>query len=413
MNLAERRGLRLFTLCALFFAQGIPWGFMAITLPAYLAKGGLSEAALGTVYAMSYWPFVFKFLGGPLIDTVTIPRLGRRRPWIIAAQAMMAVTVGGLLLVRDVQADYELLVVVILTHTVFNALQNVAVDALAIDLLDANERGRANGFMYGSKYAGGIVGGSGMGFVLGHWSFDAAIVIQIVVLAAILVLPLMVRERAGHEPERRHEPREVARALGRVFRLRSPILAAVMMLVQSIASGVLGAVAPVLFMKHLGWKPDEYSELLGGPGVAVGFAGSLLAGVIADKVGHRRLAALACLVLGAGWMTFALGQAWWSHHWFIYALAIVEPLAQSMMIVASWSVCMSVSLKQTAATQFAAYTSLTSCSTIIGAQLLVGHATTWWTYQGIYAVAAVFQIATIALLPFIDPEQVRRELPAG
>lgn len=412
MNLAERRGLRLFTLCALFYAQGIPWGFMAITLPAYLAKGGLSEAALGTVYAMSYWPFVFKFLGGPLIDTFTIPRLGRRRPWIIGAQGMMAVTIGGLLLVRDVQADYGLLVVVILTHTVFNALQNVAVDALAIDLLDPDERGRANGFMYGSKYAGGLVGGLGMGFVLGHWGFNAAVVIQIVVLSAILVLPLIVRERAGHAPER-PEPKQVARALGRVFRLRSPILAAVMMLVQSIASGVLAAVAPVLFMKHLGWTPQAYSELTGGPGLLVGFIGSMTAGAIADKVGHRRLAALASVVLAAGWLTFALGQAWWMDHRFIWGLAIIEPLAQSMMIVASWSVCMSVSLKQTAATQFAAYTSLTSGSIIIGSQLLVGPATTWWTYQGIYAVAAVFQIATIALLPFIDPEQVRRELPAG
>ena len=413
MNLAERRGLRLFTLCALFFAQGIPWGFMAITLPAYLAKGGLSEAALGTVYAMSYWPFVFKFVWGPAIDSVTIPRLGRRRPWIIAAQAMMAVTVGGLLLVRDVQADYELLVIVILTHTVFNAIQNVAVDALAIDLLDPDERGRANGFMYGSKYAGGIAGSLGLGFALGHWGFDTAIAIQIVLLAAILVLPLIVRERAGHAAEKPHDARAIARALGRVFRLRSPILAAVMMLVQSIASGVLAAVAPVLFMKHLGWTPQAYSELTGGPGLFIGFLGSMTAGAVADKVGHRRLAALACLVLGAGWMTFALGQAWWTDHRFIWGLAIIEPLAQSMMIVASWSVCMNVSLKQTAATQFAAYTSLTSLSTILGAEFLVGHVTTWWTYQGIYAIAAAFQIATIALLPFIDPEQVRRELPAG
>ena len=30
-SLAERRGLRLFTLSVLFFAQGIPWGFMAIS----------------------------------------------------------------------------------------------------------------------------------------------------------------------------------------------------------------------------------------------------------------------------------------------------------------------------------------------------------------------------------------------
>ena len=38
VSLAERRWLRLFTLCVLYVAQGIPWGFMATTLPGYLTE---------------------------------------------------------------------------------------------------------------------------------------------------------------------------------------------------------------------------------------------------------------------------------------------------------------------------------------------------------------------------------------
>src|SRR5690242_11133519 len=151
-------------------------------MPAYLSSRGFDERTLGLVYAMSYWPYVFKWLGGPLIDLVQIPRLGRRRPWIIFAQAMMAATALALIAVHDPAESVGLLVVLVLTHTVFNALQNVAVDALAIDLLDKSERGRANGFMYGAKYAGGIVGASGLGFVLGKFGFATAIVAQVALL---------------------------------------------------------------------------------------------------------------------------------------------------------------------------------------------------------------------------------------
>ena len=43
----------------------------------------------------------------------------------------------------------------IFLHNVFNSLQDVSVDALAVDLLPEDERGKANGLMFGSKYLGG------------------------------------------------------------------------------------------------------------------------------------------------------------------------------------------------------------------------------------------------------------------
>ena len=76
MSLAERRWLRLFTLCVLYVAQGIPWGFMATTLPAYLAKHGVKD--IGAVMAMTTLPYSFKWIWGPIIDAFTIPRFGRR-----------------------------------------------------------------------------------------------------------------------------------------------------------------------------------------------------------------------------------------------------------------------------------------------------------------------------------------------
>jgi PAT family beta-lactamase induction signal transducer AmpG len=352
---------------------------------------------------------VFKWLAGPLIDAVTIPRFGRRRPWIVFAQAMMAVTLAALVIVRDPADASTLLLALVLLHTVFNAIQNVAVDGLAIDLIDPEERGRVNGFMYGSKWAGGIVGGAGMAAVTAHFGFDAAIAMQVVLLVAILMLPLLVHERSGPPPPR-PEPREMWRAFARIYRLRSPWLALLSMLLASIAGGVLSVAAPRLFEKQLGWTAEEYAVLGGGIGLFIGFVGSITGGMLADIIGHRLLAAIASLVMALGWIVFALGEPWWNHRVFIYAIGIGEPFTNAILIVSLWSVCMSVSLKRTAATQFAAYTSLTSLSVIIGTQLLAGRLMEHWSYQHIYIAAGLFQGATVVILPFIDPGQVRREL---
>lgn len=402
--------MRLATLTLLFFAQGIPWGFFAISMPAYAAQRGLGAAGVGALFAMSYWPYVFKWIGGPIIDSFTIPRFGKRRPWIVFAQLMMAATMAGLLAIDDPVAQVSLLTSLILVHTIFNALQNVAVDALAIDLLPPAERGKANGFMYGAKYVGGIVGGAGMGAVTHWWSFHAAIAIQVVILLTIAVVPLLVKERSGEAP-RHAKASEVLRTLRQVFRLRTPLLCAALMVLAMITSGVLQTIGPVLFMQGLHWDQSTYTAFTGGPGLAIGAFGAGVAGYLADKLGHRRLVAFAMVAMGLAWLVFGLGRAYWNDTTFIFTLWCIEPFTQATMIVALYTVCMDASVKRTAATQFAAYTSLQNLGTILGTQFIGPRMSSALEYYAIYILCAAFQIALILVLPLIDPTQTRRELP--
>lgn len=409
MSLAERRWLRLFTLCVLYCAQGIPWGFMAITLPAYLAERGLDAAAVGGAMAMTTLPYAFKWVWGPILDVFTIPSLGRRRPWILLAQGMMAATVGALILIPDLTADLELLMWMVLIHTVFNSLQDVAVDALAVDLLDEEERGRANGFMYASKYAGGVLGGAGMATLIGMYGLRTALSAQTIVLLAIMLVPLLVRERSGPPPA---SPRfgALLGSLVKAFTLRSSLVLAALMLVANLATGMLTANASVLFTQRLGWTDTEYAQLTGGPGLVIGLGGAVLGGLLADKVGHRRLAAIGSVMMAAGWLAFALAEPWWDSRAVIYGLFWIVPLALSVMTVSLFALCMDVSWPRIAATQFTAYMALSNLSTTNGFRL-AGPASEVWDYQGLYLVAAALQLGATLLLPLIDPHQTRTTLP--
>ena len=408
MSLAERRRLRLFTLCMLYVAQGIPWGFMATTLPVYLGARGVSQEALGTALAMTTLPYGFKWMWGPIVDAFTIPSLGRRRPWIVFAQAMMALTVIAMLAIPDVTIDLRLLAWMILIHTVFNALQDVAVDALAVDQLDEHERGRANGLMYASKYLGGLIGGMGMAAVIQWSGLETALAVQTAILLAIMMLPLLIRERSGPPPPRTPFW-SIAPALAQAFSIRSTVVTAVLMMTVNLATGILGPSAVVLYTQRLKWKEFEYTALVGGIGLAAGLAGSVGAGFVADRIGHRRMAAGASVALASGWFAFALLEPWWAYDAIGYGCAIFEALAQSTMSVALFALCMGVSWPRIGATQFTTYMALLNFSTTIGYR--IGSELSGWSFQRIYLFAAILQLGVTALLPFIDPTETRRKLP--
>ena len=411
MSLAERRWLRLFTLCALYVAQGIPWGFTATTIPAYLAERGLDNAAVGGALAMTTLPYSFKWVWGPIIDAFTLPRFGRRRPWIVFAQGMMALTILSLILIPDLTTDLKMLAWIVLIHTVFNSMQDVAVDALAVDVLDENERGRANGFMYASKYAGGAIGGGGMAAIVAATNLETALIVQTVILLAIMMVPLLLRE-TDKPLEVRPKLGEVLRGLVEVFSVRSALITALLMLTANFALGILTANGFVLFTQELTWSQEKYTSLVGGLGLLAGFGGSIIGGWLADLLGRRKLAAIAALSMAGGWLIFGSASAYWDHDVFVYSMAIFEALCTSIMTVTLFALCMDVSWARIGASQFTAYMALANFSTTAGFRFS-STLTSWLDgdYSRCYIVAGAIQIAITGWLLAIDPKQTARELP--
>jgi PAT family beta-lactamase induction signal transducer AmpG len=104
----------------------------------------------------------------------------------------------------DLPAQLGLLTGVLLIHNSFGAMQDVAIDALAVNTLQADERGLANGVMFAGAALGSAVGGSGVLFLMpviglkGGFVFVAACIALVTVF---IVLPL--REAPTPAAERR------------------------------------------------------------------------------------------------------------------------------------------------------------------------------------------------------------------
>lgn len=429
MSLSERPLIRLITLCILYAAQGIPYGFVTVTFAAYLAEQGKDVEAIGTLTAMSMLPWTFKWLWGPMIDRFGIPSMGRRRPWIIFAQIGMIVTICAMALVPEPQSRLVLLGWLVFLHNIFNSLQDVSVDALAVDLLRESERGRVNGFMYGSKYFGMFLGGAFLSrFVTDGMSI--AFTIQIAMLVVILLFPLLLRERTGEKllpwtkGSIQLKPSEALADstiklfvyLKQAFSLRATILVGLICLFISIAAGVLSPITKVLFIQDLGWERIELTDIEGGYGMLLGLAGAIAGGLLADKFGPKRVATIASILLACTYGAFGLsspehGILWfdWHDKAYVYAYILISTSFDTMISACMFAMCMTVSWPKIAATQFTAYMAMLNLSTTTGLKLS-GFLSEHLTVPAIFISVAVLQAAVIFIFPFIDVHQARREL---
>ena len=196
-SLVENQFRRYVSLSILYTAQGLPAGFTGVVYPAYLYVSGYGPAEVATMWAVIALPWTFKFLYGPIVDSVQAPSYGLRRPWILFAQTGMAVTLGVLLFIPDLAASIETVTLILFVHNLFSSLQDVSVDALAVDILQPDEVAKANGFMFAAKRVGIIASGAGLGSLVAEFGIKSAILIQLPLLLIIMALPLFLRERPG------------------------------------------------------------------------------------------------------------------------------------------------------------------------------------------------------------------------
>ncbi len=188
---------RVVTLCIMYFAQGLPWGFASVTFAAYLIDNGTPVEDIAILFATVALPWTFKWIWGPVVDAIFIEKYGPRRQWVLFAQAGMALTLGSLILVDNLNEQVELVTRVLFVHNIFASLQDVATDALAVEILQPDEVAKVNGFMFAAKRGGIIIGGAGLGVLVSYIEISGVILAQLALLLLIMGIPLTLIEKPG------------------------------------------------------------------------------------------------------------------------------------------------------------------------------------------------------------------------
>ena len=426
-TLVDSYRARVITLSALYVAQGVPWGFITVTMVTFLAAEGADAGDLAYLLTLGTLPWSFKFLWGPIIDRFRMPELGRRRPWILIAQTGMVTLLVTMLLVPDLTNNISLLGALFFVYNVFTALQDVSTDALAVDVLQSHEFERVNSYMFTAKSLGGVIGGAGLGTIIGIVGIRGAFLIQIPILIVIMMVPLFMRERPGEKRfpwdegdavEMADEPKELdedvrgfAVILGNIktaFSVRSAQLGIAVSLMISLAF-ILIPILPLLFLQELGWSQEEFNATKGGIILLVTMLGAMAGGELGRRFGGKSMlmyAALSASLTTLAWGTF---DNMWSEGWFMMLVWIVHTFLWAIVSICSYSLMMRVTWAEVGGTQFTGYMAMMNLSAIIGYQLAPIFAERY-NYQTIFYIAAVLETFVVLAALFIDPEETDRTL---
>jgi PAT family beta-lactamase induction signal transducer AmpG len=424
-TLRDHRRLRLAVLCLLYLAQGLPYGFVTVALAGSLAAGGANAAAVGSVIAMAILPWSFKWAWGPLVDSGRFAALGRRRPWIMLAQAMMIVT--GTAIAWLPGGNVAVLGWVVLVHNLFVGLQDVAVDALAVDLLEGRDRERASGMMYGTSYLGTFLGGAGLGIITARFGLGTAIAVLAAAQGVILGVVVAVRERSGDallagwrvppaggsaEAPARPGVIGIARALGRAMTSPTALRAAAAALLMKLLPAMLMVLMTVHLIDSLGWSQERFSTVTGGFGILLGLAASIAGGWLASWIGPRKTAIGANLSLAVVWIAFAFTAPFWDRSAPIFAWVAADTICQAVTTVALFAIFMRVASPAIAATQFTASMAIMNLATSLGSWL-AGPIGRLIDVPTAFLIAGLLQPLAGLLLPRGDADHAVPSTPPG
>ena len=420
--------IRYATGAMMYFAQGIPRGLLAIAIPAWLASEGVSASEIASYLAVIVLPWAFKLVTGPLMDRYEFLAMGRRRPWIIAAQLGLSLSLLALMLIENPAEQIGLLMIIGVIVNSFTATQDVAVDGMSIDLTPTREQGRLNAFMSFGVAMGWASTAAVSGIMLVTWGMKATAIAASIASGIVLIMFILVLEREGERklPWTRgkaasaHTPGNsfgaVFGGLNKVLWVRASVIVMLIMFFDGLVSGYGQALMPIAAVKLFGYTTPQWSQLV----AAMGLIGAFLAlglGPLIDRFGSKRILILTMGMLGAHALLLAQTQHLWQDTVYVRVMLSIWIMMMPVVMVCVIALAMTICSSGISATQFAVYMSTANLGHAAGSKIY-GMVADGTSYVEAYSVITLIVAVIIVVLFFHrekDSEDTarKRTIPFG
>jgi PAT family beta-lactamase induction signal transducer AmpG len=400
--------LKLLVVFVLYFAEGVPFGFVYTTLSFYLRSRGVPLEQIGILSLLGL-AWSLKVLWSPLAD-----RFGSRAAWLVPAQGAIIVCLLGLAYLAPAPVTLAFWILVGLL-CLAAATQDLAVDAYTIDLLRTAELGMANGIRIGAYRVGLIAAGGGV-LILSDFLGWSITFMAVGLIMAALALTVMV---CGPF----HLPRPelgAARAGGPGFgQIKESIkglmnhshMGVIILFILSYKAGdaLLGAMVSA-FWRDLGYSGAQFGVASITVGKLPAILGGILGGVFTARWGIGRalwlLGLFQALSILGYWVAALPGAAPYT----IYLATLGESLAGQMGSAAFMAFLMSLCDKRFSASHYAFLSMLFGLS-----GRLCGYLGGWLAascgYATFFFLSFLAAWPAFALLPWVLP--VVRRIEAG
>ena len=356
-------------LFSLYWAQGLPVGFMTHALPVILRAEGVSLTHIGG-FGLLMLPWSIKIFWAPLVDQHGSNTKGHYRSWIIPTQLLTIVVLVILscLPIESLNQPIYLLLffMTLLSMNLVGATQDIATDGLAVNILKNDQQHWGNTFQVIGSRLGFIVGGGAVLWVLDwlHWQATFLCLAALVFLNSLPILlyrePMKVKVSEPSLPETKHQQQTIVQAIKRYLAYFTETQTLQMWLFVLLSFKLVdGLAGPLLkpLMVDMGLSFSQIGVYVSMLGAVAALIGAGLAGLSLKYISRAQaLISYSILkiltMLAYAWLALQFDAKQPIHEWVIYLINAAEDMVSAMLLVVMLTLVMQYSRKNFAATDF-------------------------------------------------------------
>ncbi|MFT0694279.1 MFS transporter [Acinetobacter bereziniae] len=354
-------------LFSLYWAQGLPVGFMTHALPVILRAQGVSLAHIGG-FGLLMAPWAIKILWAPLVDRYGHHQAGHYRSWIIPTQ-ILTIVILVILSFLPIQSLNEprflfLFFIALLCMNSIGATQDIATDGLAVRILKEEQQHFGNMFQVIGSRLGFIVGGGAILWAMDWLSWQMTFLI-LAAIVACNTLPIWFYQEPEHlriaSKKTSHQKNidrfEWFRDYLRYFFENKKLTAWFFVLCTiKVTDGFAGSITKPLLV-DLKLSLSQIGIYITMLGAFSALFGAGLAGLLLKKIKrHQALLLFSVLKLislaGFVWLAVLYEQAVPVAPWIIYLINALEDMFAAMLLVVILTLVMQYSRSEHAGTDF-------------------------------------------------------------
>lgn len=386
--LAVYRDRRMAQIVLLGVISGFPWLLIGSMLSLWLKDEELSRTGIG-LFGLVFSVYAVNALWAPVVDRVRIPflsaKFGRRRAWIFSMQFVIAAAMIAMASVSSAADSLFFIALFALIIATASATQDVAVDALRIELIGEKEGRKigAGAAMATSGWWLAFAGGKVVALPLVDWMKGIGIenawqtgylAMTAVVAICVVLLALFIPEKKMQPrvpPAVRMSPAELARMAVSLYAdplksfinrhtVQVGVLLLLFVFLFKIGEAFLGRMS-VVFYREVGFSVSEIGIVSGGAGTVTTIVFSILGGIVNARYGLLSGIVLSGIAMASTNLLFA-ALAYHPEPWLFAVAVVADQFTAAVSTVAFVAFLSQLCDRKHTATQYAALASLGNLS---------------------------------------------------
>ena len=394
MNLLDSKTGRSILAAALYLTEGAPIGFIWWAMPTLLRREGIQIDSITSLTAILVFPWVFKFLWAPLIDSFRSEKRGYKF-WIFLSQTFMGLALLPLIFIQP-QTNFLVWGLLLFLHSIFAATQDVSIDALVINIVVRDERGKINGFMNAGMLIGRSIFGGGTLIIASSLGLKYVIILLIITIFSTMLLLVFIKEPFV-QTKTETQFRIFKENFVLSFSDKNTWLAIIFALTAAASFESAGALAGP-FLTDLNINSESIGIFFALPVVAAMLIGGIIGGYVSDKTRRKNSVTIFLIGFVACVLFISIYNLNGGTDSFVYfSLFTTMYLFVGLFTASSYALFMDLTNPIIGGTQFSTYMAATNgCEA--WAVWLAGITTTSYSYSHAFILMSIISLLSLIVL---------------